>query len=75
MILLASLPPSYESLVTTLLVEKNTIKIDEVTMVIIQNEVLKQENQASSSYGGSSDLVVSGGVDCNRRSDRGSQGE
>ena len=35
LVLLASLPSSYQSLVTTLLVEKSTIKIDEVTTAIL----------------------------------------
>ena len=43
LVLLASLPHSYESLVTALLVEKSTIKMDEVTTVILQNEVLKRK--------------------------------
>ena len=41
LILLALLFPSYMSLMTALLVGKNTIKIDEVTVVILQNEVFK----------------------------------
>ena len=61
LVLLASLPPSYESLVTALLVGKSTIKMDEITAVILQNEVLRRENPASS-LGGRSALVVSGGV-------------
>ena len=35
LVMLASLSPSYESLVTALLVEKSTIKMDEVTTVIL----------------------------------------
>ena len=35
LVLLALLPPSYESLVTALLVRKSTIKMDEVTAVIL----------------------------------------
>ena len=35
LVLLVSLPPSYESLVTALLVRKSTIKIDKVTMMIL----------------------------------------
>ena len=61
LVLLASFLPSYESLVTVLLVEKSTIKMDEVTMVILQNEILRRENPASSS-GSSSALIVSGGA-------------
>lgn len=74
LVLLASLPPSYESLVTALLVKKSTIKMDEVTAVILQNEVLRRKNPASSSDGGSSALAVFGGAGGNRRSGRGSRG-
>ena len=35
LVLLASLPSSYKSLVTALLVEKSTIKMDEVTAAIL----------------------------------------
>ena len=69
LILLASLLSLYKSLMTTLLVGKNTIKMDEVTTVILQNEVLKRENPASS-LGGSSSLVVSRRARGGRRSDR-----
>ena len=61
LVLLPSLLPSYEFLVTALLVRKSTIKIDEVTTVILQNKVLRRENPASSSSGSSSALVVFGG--------------
>ena len=61
LVLLASLSPSYESLVIAFPVGKSTIKIDEVTTVIFQNEILRRKNPASSSGGGSSGLVVSEG--------------
>ena len=70
LVLLASLLPLYESSMAALLVEKSTIKMDEVTTVILQNEVLKRENPASSSDGGSSALVISGGARGDRRSDK-----
>ena len=35
LVLLASVSSSYESLMTALLVEKNTIKMDAVTMIIL----------------------------------------
>ena len=35
LILLVSLPPSYESLMTVLLVGKSTIKMDEITTAIL----------------------------------------
>ena len=73
LVLLASLPSSYESLVTALLVGKSTIKMDEVTAAILQNEVLRRENPASSSGGDSSALVASGGAGGGRRNDRRSQ--
>ena len=41
LVLLASLFPSYESLMTALLVKKSTIKMDEVITVILQNEILR----------------------------------
>ena len=40
LVLLSSLSP-FESLMTFILVEKSTIKMDEVTSVLLQNEVLK----------------------------------
>ena len=73
LVLLASLPPSYEFLVTALLVGKSTIKMDEVTAAILQNEVLRRKNPASSSGGGSSVLVAFGRAGGGRRSDRRSQ--
>ena len=69
LVLLASLPPLYVSLMTALLVRKSTIKMEEVTAAILQNEVLRWENPASSS-GGSSALVIFGGVGGGRQSDR-----
>ena len=71
-ILLASLSSSYESLMTALLMRKSTIKMDEVTTVILQNEVLKWKNQASSSDGGSSTLTIFDGAGGSRWSDKGS---
>ena len=44
LVLLALLPLSYESSVISLLVGKSTIKMDEVIMVNLQNEVLRREN-------------------------------
>ena len=58
LVLLALLLPLYESLVTTLLVEKSTIKMDEVIMVIFQNEFLRRENLVSSSDNNSSTLTI-----------------
>ena len=73
LVLLASFSPSYESLVTALLVRKSTIKMDEVITTILQNEVLRKENPASSSDDGSLTLVAFGRAGGGRRSDRRSQ--
>ena len=62
LVLLASLLPSYESLMTALLMGKSTIKMDEITAVILQNKILRRENPASSSGDGSPALVVFEGV-------------
>ena len=74
LVLLASLLLSYESLVTALLVGMSTIKMDEVTTMILQNEILKWKNQASSWDGGSSALAIYEGASGSRQSDRGSRG-
>ena len=57
---------------TALLVGKSTIKMDEVTMVILQNDVLKRKNPTSSSSG-SLTLVISGEAGGNRQSNKRSQ--
>ena len=67
LVLLALLPP-YESLVTALVVGKSTIKIDEVTVEILQNEILRRKNPASSSD--DSSVLTIFGVGDGRRSDR-----
>ena len=69
LVLLASLLILYESLVTALLMKKSTIKMDKITMVILQNEILRWENHASSSDDGSSTLTISGGAGGSRWSD------
>ena len=48
LILLSSLSPSFESLMTALLMEKSTIKIDEITSILLQNKILKLQNPALS---------------------------
>jgi len=45
LILLASLPKSYKSIVQTMLVEKTTLKMDEVTAALRENErMLRNED-------------------------------
>ena len=68
--MLASLSSSYKSLVTALLVGKNTIKMDEATTTILKNKVLRRENLTSSSGDGSSALVASEEAGGDRQSDR-----
>ena len=73
-VLLALLPLSYEFLMIVLLVRKSTIKMDEVTMAILQSEAPRRENPTSSSSSGSSALTIFGRTDggrwCDRRSRR-----
>ena len=57
LILLSSFPSSFESLVAILLVGKSTIKMKEVTYVLLQNEVLQQKNRVLS-LGGNLALMV-----------------
>ena len=71
LVLLSSLPYSFESLVTALLVGKSSIKMEEVTSTLFQNEILRRENQASSSSGNSV-LTISREAGGRRWSDRGS---
>ena len=60
LVLLSSLYLSFESLVTTFLVEKCTIKMEEVTSIFLQNKILRQENQTLS-LDGDSAMAVTGG--------------
>ena len=69
LVLLLSLLLSYESLVTAFLMEKNTIKMEKIISALLENEVLRQENRASSS-GGDSTMMVSKGDGSRRRSGR-----
>ena len=72
LVLLASLLPFFESLMSAFLVKKSTIKMDEVTMVLLQNEILRRKNRASSSDGDST-LTMTGGSGGRRQSGRRSQ--
>ena len=49
LVLLSLLSLSFKSLVTSLLVEKRTIKMKEVTSIILKNEILRWKNSTSSS--------------------------
>lgn len=61
LVLLSLLQLSFKSLMIVFLAGKSTIKIKEVNLALLQNEVLKQESQASSS-GKNSMLTISKGV-------------
>ena len=67
--MLSSLSSFFESLMTVLLVEKSTIKMEEVTSALLQNEILRWKNRASSS-GSDSAMMMSGGGDNRKWSDR-----
>ena len=47
LLLLLSLPNYYESLITTLLAGKETLKVDDVIVVLLENEKLKRSNNQS----------------------------
>ena len=71
LVLLSSLSSFFESLVTVLLVKNSTIKMEAVTSVLLQNEILRWKNRASSSDANST-LVMTKGGGGRRRSDKGS---
>ena len=47
LLLLSSLPNYYEHLITTLLIGKETLKVDDVIVVLLENENLKRSNDQS----------------------------
>ena len=59
LILLSSFLSSFEFFVTALFMEKNTIKMDNVTSALLQNEILRQKNRASN-LDSDSIIVVTG---------------
>jgi hypothetical protein len=67
MMLLTSLPASYEHLVTTLLYGKKTLEVEEVSNALLDHYQQKQKNSAESSGDG---LVVKGYQDRGRKKDR-----
>lgn len=71
LVLLSSLPSSFESLVTAHLAWKSTIKMKEVPAALLQNEIFKQENRALSS-GGNLALPATESAGGKGRSDKGS---
>jgi len=58
LILLSSLPESYDHIVTTMLYGKETLNLEEVTSTLLSNESRKKSNQEEQT---GSDLVVKGG--------------
>jgi hypothetical protein len=67
MMLLTSPPASYEHLVTTLLYEKETLEVEEVSNALLDHYQRKRKNLAESSGDG---LVVKGYQDHGRKRDR-----
>ena len=63
-ILLSSLPKSYETLVTTLLVRKTTLTVDEVSTTLLETENMKEPS--SLSHGGDHVLTVKSYSDLGR---------
>ena len=63
-ILLSSLPKSYETLVTMLLVGKTTMTVDEVSMALLETENMKEPS--SLSHGGDRVLIMTSDSDCVR---------
>lgn len=64
MILLCSLPPSYEHLVTTLTWGKDTLKVDEITTALLAHNQRKQNNAEGSQ---TEALYVKGNQETGRR--------
>jgi hypothetical protein len=67
MMLLTSLPASYEHLVTTLLYGKETLEVEEVSNALLDHYQRKQKNSAENSGDG---LVVKGYPDRGKKKDR-----
>ncbi|CAA0833091.1 Thioredoxin H2 [Striga hermonthica] len=72
MILLCSLPPSYEHMVTTLTYGKETIKTEEITSALLAHNQRKQKSGESSSQ--SDSLYVKGNQDRGRKQVRDNSG-
>ncbi|CAA0820811.1 Probable prolyl 4-hydroxylase 11 [Striga hermonthica] len=72
MILLCSLPPSYEHMVTTLTYGKKTIKTEEITSALLAHNQRKQKSGESSSQ--SDSLYVKGNQDRGRKHGRDNSG-
>ena len=67
MMLLTSLPAFYEHLVTTLLYDKETLELEEVSGALLDHNQRKHKNSAESSGEG---LVVKGYQDHGRKKDK-----
>jgi len=67
-ILLCSLPFSYEHIVTTLTYGKETIKVEEITAVLLAHNQRKQNAGESSSQGDS--LYIKGGQERGRKQEK-----
>jgi len=72
-ILLCSLPSSYEHIVTTLTYGKETIKVEEITAVLLAHNQRKQNAGESSSQGDS--LYIKGGQEHGRKQENDGYGK
>ena len=71
LVLLLSLLFFFEFLVTSFLMKKSTIKMNKITSALLQDEVLRWKNRASS-LGGNSAMVVTREDGSRRRRGKGS---
>ncbi|KAE8735884.1 hypothetical protein F3Y22_tig00000329pilonHSYRG00358 [Hibiscus syriacus] len=72
MILLCSLPPSYEHMVTTLTYEKETIKVEEITTTLLVHNQRKQNAEEISQV---DSLYVKGNRDRGRKPEKAGSGK
>ncbi|KAE8655753.1 Retrovirus-related Pol polyprotein from transposon TNT 1-94 [Hibiscus syriacus] len=72
MILLCSLPPSYEHMVTTLTYEKETINVEEITVALLAHNQRKQNTGESSQ---ADSLYIKGNRDRGRKTEKAGSGK
>src|SRR5436190_17800046 len=51
LLLLGSLPPSYDHLVTTIMYGKETLELDDIRVVLINNEIRKKTDRTEEALG------------------------
>ena len=73
MILLCSLPPSYEHMVTTLTYGKETVNVEEITAALLAHNQRKQNAGETSSQ--SDSLYIKGGQERGRKQEKDNSGK